>query len=615
MSALEDLRERSSNPNMPRAVDVAGSKSGLVREGYGKVASAVGGAISDAASSMWQHGVDNFAAARAPSERQYGAPRPAPAPAPAAPRPPAMPVQVPRSGMPIGQPAPGNGVSRTLPLDSMENFPNRGQPVGTMQSYAPSAPRTPASQPTRYYSPDHSGHSPLGTINGMSNMEAISRIQGTKVPMYDPAPQAAPRRPKFDARIRGIMDEMEKINAMVSSGKAANGRTLTADGLNAYRARADSLDGSLNEIFGEMSGLYDTDANNARALTQTDKEIDGRLANTDLTGQYGLSQQGMANEGALQRQIAQNYGQITNTRIGKEYDLEHLITSGEPGFRRAQTAAIEDTLHQQGLPPTDFRYDPTYNPEEYRRETRAADVANNMVVRAGSPQGGLEMFTQLLAGMGLTNLVNPSEAELLAAAQANPGIGEVFDGYLNLQSRIAAAQQMPRQQVYGMAEGGLVPPAGPAAPPQQQSVGAMQNYQQYVEAARQMGLPPIPLEQFVTMAGPTTGAAPGMPQMQPNAQATQQVYGMAEGGEVPEAGMIANMMGNQVDGQMVMDTDPNAPTDSIPAMIDGQQPAALDSGEFVLPKDVVMFYGTEKLNKLIEKARGGGQQQSEQEYG
>jgi hypothetical protein len=64
----------------------------------------------------------------------------------------------------------------------------------------------------------------------------------------------------------------------------------------------------------------------------------------------------------------------------------------------------------------------------------------------------------------------------------------------------------------------------------------------------------------------------------------------AKGGSVP------------VGGKMVVDPDPNAPTDSIPAMIDGQRPAALDSGEFVIPRHAVMFHGIDKLNKLIAQA-------------
>lgn len=58
-----------------------------------------------------------------------------------------------------------------------------------------------------------------------------------------------------------------------------------------------------------------------------------------------------------------------------------------------------------------------------------------------------------------------------------------------------------------------------------------------------------------------------------------------------------------------------APTDSIPAVVDGQAPVNLDSGEFVIPKDVVMYFGTEKLQKMIDKARQGAGQAPDQGAG
>jgi hypothetical protein len=122
------------------------------------------------------------------------------------------------------------------------------------------------------------------------------------------------------------------------------------------------------------------------------------------------------------------------------------------------------------------------------------------------------------------------------------------------------------------------------------------------------------------------------------------VYGMADGGEVPlpeellgtpEDALLGGMgsgpppdaMGDEgsveeidelmqmlsggdpmdASGEMVVDPmmGDQAPTDSIPAMVDGQAPVNLDSGEFVIPKDVVMYFGTEKLQKMIDKARQG----------
>jgi hypothetical protein len=115
-------------------------------------------------------------------------------------------------------------------------------------------------------------------------------------------------------------------------------------------------------------------------------------------------------------------------------------------------------------------------------------------------------------------------------------------------------------------------------------------YREYAQGAEQLGIPAIPYEEFVQMRAHT----PGQPEDMARDAGGMGAMGFAEGGQVPD-----------VSGQMVVDTDPEAPTDSIPAVIDGQQPAALDSGEFVLPRFAVMYHGTDKLNKLIEQAKRG----------
>lgn len=129
------------------------------------------------------------------------------------------------------------------------------------------------------------------------------------------------------------------------------------------------------------------------------------------------------------------------------------------------------------------------------------------------------------------------------------------------------------------ANGGMISPSGPPPMP-----AIMQQYQQYADGARQMGLTAVPFEQFAAL----------------QSSSKDTIQSFEDGGMVSDA---------DVSGKMIVDTDPNAPTDSIPAMIDGQRPAALDSGEFVIPKDVVLYYGTDKLQKMIDKVRNpqGGQ--------
>jgi hypothetical protein len=149
------------------------------------------------------------------------------------------------------------------------------------------------------------------------------------------------------------------------------------------------------------------------------------------------------------------------------------------------------------------------------------------------------------------------------------------------------------------AGGGLVNGGGVEQP----QVAELQAYSQYTDGARSMGLPAIPFEKFLTMrqgAATRSGAA----STQAPTSGAEGVLGLAEGGVVP---------GEDVSGKMVVDSDPNAPTDSIPAVIDGQHPAALDSGELVFPKAAVLFYGTDKLNKMIEKANENGDSGQQQQ--
>jgi hypothetical protein len=138
----------------------------------------------------------------------------------------------------------------------------------------------------------------------------------------------------------------------------------------------------------------------------------------------------------------------------------------------------------------------------------------------------------------------------------------------------------------GYAAGGMVAPQGqsmidtPAAPPNP----VIQAYRDYAMQAQKIGVPAVPFEQFVQLK---TQA------MQADAAPAQQApQGFAGGGAVEAA------------GKMVVDTDPDAGVDSIPAVVDGEQPAALNSGEFVIPTDVVKYFGTKYLDGLIGKARG-----------
>jgi hypothetical protein len=66
--------------------------------------------------------------------------------------------------------------------------------------------------------------------------------------------------------------------------------------------------------------------------------------------------------------------------------------------------------------------------------------------------------------------------------------------------------------------------------------------------------------------------------------------GYASGGAIPVGG--SQVLGPG-DGK----------SDSIPAVIDGHRPAALSTGEFVMPVETVRHFGMDRLRKMVEASR------------
>jgi hypothetical protein len=211
----------------------------------------------------------------------------------------------------------------------------------------------------------------------------------------------------------------------------------------------------------------------------------------------------------------------------------------------------------------------------------------------------------------------------------------------------------------GYADGGPVSPVGNpmgtfGQPPVMQSLDpAVREYGQYVHAATMNGLQPVPFGKFINLLAtarqqmqtlPTTGGQYGFadggmvswlqglfaPPQQPQAptQTPQQRLGqgaaMLGGGMAGQAAQaiqgrnaaLEEALGAArgartgyaaggaipVAGRQVL--GPGGPRDdAIPAVVDGTKPAALSSGEFVMPTDVTQYWGTAKLQQMIDKAR------------
>ena len=160
--------------------------------------------------------------------------------------------------------------------------------------------------------------------------------------------------------------------------------------------------------------------------------------------------------------------------------------------------------------------------------------------------------------------------------QYNPEDGSVLSESLVGPFSYRDQQQ---DQPQGYAQGGMVQAPVYGGPSDaERAMPIVNDYRNYSQQVAALGIPAVPFEQFAALR---SGALQGQPTVR-----------MAQGGMVPAA------------GKLVIDTDPDAEIDSIPAQIDETQPAALNSGEFVLPTDVVRYFGTQYLDNLIKKARG-----------
>ena len=456
--------------------------------------------------------------------------------------------------------------------------------------------------------------------------------------------------------------EAQQLRSMIQHGLTTNipGQRLTADGLSALLGRLSELDRGTIDVNREWMGQ-------TGALSRTAMQDQGSLVRTLADRQ--LSEYGAGARTALQGEsnlLGQEYGAMLNAANGTD-DLQRA----QAQYYQSQAQARRPSLFIP--PPTD----PLGNPlPPTDPQARKANVANSALLEAFTrSQGDATKAASLLATEAAKNALaldalsraanpkDPNESKFLEALRernevANLALGQLASMY---GPEILSAAQVDQNQVrndavksiYGLmgygqgrlsadtlnklnqalgqapkgyADGGVVTPPmsalglpnapTPGAPPPV-NLDVIQRYQQYVALAQKMGLPPVPLQQFMTStaaggAQAMSGAqpTPPMPQMQPQAGAavpgnpvTSALQRFADGGLVG---------GPQLDGKLVVDPNPMSGRDSIPAMIDGMHPARLDSGEMVIPRDVVMYYGTQKLQQMIDKARGagnGGQQQ------
>lgn len=419
--------------------------------------------------------------------------------------------------------------------------------------------------------------------------EGADRMAGTRM---DPTMQPAGggrtmfgdyQGPNIGRLHRGVQDELAELDKQIQYGlnTSTPGERLTVGGLNALMGRRNELTRFQADLVGEQAGMRNTDVTAGTSLERQALSNQGQLERTGLQGEYANERMQMRindPNNMAQAQLLQRELQEMNVDMPMPEQLDPRDLAGLPPDQQSRMIQLKQYEHEGYTIAGDLlaQYDGDVDAaladlRERDPDNPAAEFHKNF---------GMRFLAQ---ARGRAAHVNRSVPE--AQRRANGGLVQTF------------------------AQGGLVGGQQPQLPasdspnlPIQGDMPAIQNYQKYVQLAREMGVPPVDFQNFSKMSAQAPASSPGvpMPQMQQGAMGDQRALNFADGGLVPPGGALDQM---QADEKLVMDTDPNAPTDSIPATVDGTQPARLDSGEFVMPADVVMFYGTQKLKKLIEQAR------------
>lgn len=172
---------------------------------------------------------------------------------------------------------------------------------------------------------------------------------------------------------------------------------------------------------------------------------------------------------------------------------------------------------------------------------------------------------------------NPQDYKPEQVAQARAHLQKKFEEQKLLaliksgQYEEPVAKMADGGAVHGFADGGAI--TEPVTQTQQMHP-AIAQYGQYLTAAASAGVPPVPFNQYMNLLQTTRGAMQTTPAQ------------FADGGDVSALGRPLQGPGT-------------GRSDSIPATINGSQPAALSDGEFVIPAHVVKAKGTEFFEKLL----------------
>lgn len=314
-------------------------------------------------------------------------------------------------------------------------------------------------------------------------------------------------------------------------------------------------------------------ATNAGAIS-TDQNVMGRETGfgNDIQSQYENTYMPLEDKFA---QEAENYGSTAN----QEYQ------EGRAGATAAQNADAarantEQTLQGYGVKPSDGRLAGT---DAALQAQRAASVT-------GAENTAGEATRETALGLESTAIGQGQQGEALGQGAVNAGVAAGSQGVTNrLATTASGASTMGTGMgFYGGATGAL---SGATSAMNSQYQNQLAQFQANQQAASGWG----------GLVGGIVGAGIGIGGWSKNSVGGGWL-GFDKGGAVPANDDVQGDDGTQ-GGFLEAGRSPSggAVTDDIPAQ-SGHQAIRLNAGEFVMPREVVGYYGARHFKKMIDQA-------------
>ena len=480
----------------------------------------------------------------------------------------AQPAQLGSTPAPRQAPA-GALPASTQPTDDITGSAARIQAANPRGNYSvPQMARSLAQDSQQRFAPPAAGEGSIGVDGYMQQLHNIRALNDMTpqggVGILHSAQNDADAAWNNRMDMRSMFDQMERTGTR--TGRAALGQILNEMVRNQGQQRLQ--DSRLG---------YEMPRDMAREATQR-RGQDMQLAATGLQGRNQLAAEQMRGQNQLATTGLQGrlQGQNQESMDNRRFDNERALLGDKYEYQRN---------------------DPLYQGQAALANKQAGYYGVQTERYPQERAGRMELDRQRAIA---TARANYAKSGLHTDEQVEGMLAKDFPPPLHTQDPAVLRKLMA--EYGGYADGGVVAPAGESRAQRMlremnEKYGTGTKSTEPTPAPAGLPAPAAPAPRPTAVQNPA-----GWAEDVATGGLRRRMEGYAGGGDIPGGRAVAQAVaGRQVFGQ----SDGSGEDDALPAVVDGERPAALTSGEFVWPVKAVQFYGMDRLNKMLAAAEKG----------